>query len=72
MDRFNVAGLDSTCGFASWIEKAKTPNDEGVLVSRLRSLGALIFCKTNVPMSMMVYIPLLPCSLALTLTRTDG
>ena len=54
MDRFNVTGLDSACGFASWVGNAKTVGDEGVLVQRLRALGALVFCKTNVPMSMMV------------------
>ena len=54
MDRFNVAGLDSACGFASWMGKEKTASDEGVLVQRLYALGAVVFCKTNVPMSMMV------------------
>ncbi|KAK1092687.1 hypothetical protein LTR48_003844 [Friedmanniomyces endolithicus] len=54
MDRFNVAGLDSSSGFASWVGNAKTADDEGVLVQHLRALGAVIFCKTNVPMSMMV------------------
>lgn len=54
MDRFHVAGLDSACGFASWVGKTKTSDDEGLLVQRLRALGAIVFCKTNVPMSMMV------------------
>lgn len=54
MDRFHVAGLDSTCGFASWIGQSKSAQDEGVLVQQLRRLGAIIFCKTNVPMSVMV------------------
>ncbi|KAI7288651.1 amidase [Hortaea werneckii] len=50
MDRFNVEGLDSTCGFASWIGKPKKAEDEGVLLRSLRQAGALIYCKTNVPM----------------------
>ncbi|KYG41620.1 hypothetical protein M433DRAFT_75476 [Acidomyces richmondensis BFW] len=54
MDRFHVAGLDSTCGFASWIGQSKSAQDEGVLVQQLRRLGAIIFCKTNVPMSVMM------------------
>lgn len=54
MDRFDVAGLDSACGYTSWIGKTKQQDDEGVLVKQLRSLGAIIFCKTNVPMSSMV------------------
>lgn len=56
MDRFNVEGLESACGFVSWLGTAKTVQDEGVLIQTLRRLGALVFCKTNVPMSMMVSI----------------
>lgn len=54
MDRFDVAGLDSACGFASWVGNRRSVSDEGVLVRRLRQLGAIVFCKTNVPMSMMM------------------
>lgn len=54
MDRFNVAGLDSASGYVSSIGHPMGDNDEGVLVERLRSLGAIILCKTNVPMSSMV------------------
>lgn len=54
MDRFNVAGMDSTCGFASWIGNQKTVDDEGVLVRHLRALGAVVYCKTNVPMGALV------------------
>lgn len=56
MDRFNVAGLDSASGYANWIGSPKTQHDEGVLVKRLHSLGAIVFCKTNVPMSSMVKV----------------
>lgn len=49
-----MAGMDSTCGFASWIGNTKTANDEGVLVRHLRALGAVIYCKTNVPMGALV------------------
>lgn len=72
MDRFNVEGLDSTCGFASWIGKPKKAEDEGVLLRSLRQAGALIYCKTNVPMGALVrilanktrlynYLPMLTC-----------
>ncbi|RMX92567.1 hypothetical protein D0867_14539 [Hortaea werneckii] len=54
MDRFNVEGLDSTCGFASWIGKPKNVEDEGVLLRSLRQAGVLIYCKTNVPMGALV------------------
>ncbi|KAF7189669.1 Acetamidase [Pseudocercospora fuligena] len=53
MDRFHVAGLDTACGFASWTQAKKSATDEGALVKTLRELGAVLFCKTNVPMSMM-------------------
>jgi len=53
-DRFNVEGLETACGFTSWLGRIKTDKDEGVLIRTLRRLGAVVFCKTNVPMSMMV------------------
>ena len=58
MDRFHVADLDSACGFASWVGKKRTSEDEGTLVRVLRALGAVVHCKTNVPMSMMVCVPI--------------
>ena len=57
MDRFHVAGLDSACGYVSGIGKPTGEANEAVLVERLRSLGAIILCKTNVPMSSMVSFP---------------
>lgn len=54
MDRYHVEGLDSACGFVSWAFKPAAKNDEGGMVTLLRHLGAVIFCKTAVPMSMMV------------------
>jgi amidase len=56
-DRFHVRGLDTACGYVSWLGSKKTVEDEGVLVQRLRQLGAVIFVKTNVPMSMLVCFP---------------
>ena len=54
MDRFHIAGLDSTCGFASWLGHPKTVDDEGLLLRALRHAGALIYCKTNVSMGALV------------------
>ncbi|KAF2158764.1 hypothetical protein M409DRAFT_38093 [Zasmidium cellare ATCC 36951] len=54
MDRFHVAGLRSACGYVSWLGIPRTGDDEGVLVERLRTLGAVILCKTNVPVSAMM------------------
>lgn len=53
-DRFNIEGLESACGYVSWLGEIKDEFSEGVLVKRLRRLGAVFFVKTNVPMSMLV------------------
>lgn len=53
-DRFNIEGLESACGYASWLGEAKHPEDEGALVKGLRNMGAVFFVKTNVPMSLLV------------------
>ena len=51
-DNFNVAGKDSTVGFVSWCNKPSQQNS--VLVDLLKSLGAVIYVKTNVPTAMMM------------------
>ena len=56
MYRYNVDGLESACGFISWLGSFKKVEDEGTMVQKLRHLGAVVFCKTNVPMSMMVVV----------------
>lgn len=53
-DRFHVNGLDSSCGYVSGIGQPKSTEDEGVLVRKLKEAGAIIFAKTNVPMSMLI------------------
>ena len=53
-DRFNIEGLESACGYVSWLGDKKDSASEGVLVKRLRRLGVVFFVKTNVPMSMLV------------------
>ena len=53
-DRFNVEGLESACGYVSWLGDQKDGASEGVLVKSLRRMGAILFVKTNVPMSMLV------------------
>lgn len=52
-DRFHVQGVDSAIGFAALLQHPKTADDEGTLVRRLRRLGAIIFVKTAVPMSLL-------------------
>lgn len=56
-DRFNIEGLESACGYVSWLGDRKVEASEGVLVKRLRRMGAILFVKTNVPMSMLVGTP---------------
>lgn len=51
-DNFNVVGKDSTVGFVAWCNKPRTQNS--VLVDLLKSLGAVIYVKTNVPTAMMM------------------
>lgn len=53
-DRFNIEGLESACGYVSWLGEKKDESCEGVLVKRLRRMGAVFFVKTNVPMSMLM------------------
>lgn len=53
-DRFHVTGLDSSCGYVSWIGDPKSEDDEGNLVKNLRKAGAIFIAKTNVPMSMLI------------------
>ncbi len=38
----------------SWLGQPKSAGDEGVLLRHLREAGAVIFAKTNVPMSMLI------------------
>lgn len=53
-DRIDIAGLDSACGYVSWIGCKKNEQDEGTLVRKLRAAGAVFFVKTSVPMSMLM------------------
>lgn len=60
-DQFNVEGYDSSIGY---VGRTFAPAAEDcVLVRMLRSLGAVIIAKTNLPQSIMVTtttLPLLP------------
>ncbi|KAI0123798.1 amidase signature domain-containing protein [Xylariales sp. AK1849] len=50
-DQFNVRGYDSTIGY---VGRAFSPaNNDAILVKMLRSLGAVIIAKTNLPQSIM-------------------
>lgn len=51
-DQFNIAGVDTTLGYVG--RSFKPAVDDAVLVWMLRSLGALIIAKSNLPQSIMV------------------
>jgi amidase len=51
-DSFDVKGEDTTLGWVGLIGKPAL--EDGVVVQQLKSLGAIIYCKTNVPQSLMM------------------
>ncbi|KAJ4358088.1 uncharacterized protein N0V89_002667 [Didymosphaeria variabile] len=51
-DNFNIVGKDSTIGFASLVDEPAAYN--ATLVELLEKLGAVRYCKTNVPTAMMI------------------
>ncbi|KAF2764279.1 amidase [Teratosphaeria nubilosa] len=51
-DNFNVKGKPSSVGFCSWA--LEPMQDESTIVGVLRSLGAIVYVKTNVPTAMMI------------------
>ena len=51
-DNFNIKGKDSTVGFTSLVGQPAEYN--ATLVDILERLGAVRYCKTNVPTAMMI------------------
>jgi amidase len=51
-DNFDIAGLDTTIGFASHVGNPATKDSD--IVAILRRAGAVIYVKTNVPTAMML------------------
>ncbi|OAK97538.1 amidase [Phaeosphaeriaceae sp. SRC1lsM3a] len=51
-DNFNIKGKDSTVGFTSLVNEPAEYN--ATLVDILENLGAVRYCKTNVPTAMMI------------------
>jgi amidase len=51
-DNFKIKGKDSTVGFTSLVDKPAQYN--ATLVDMLEKLGAVRYCKTNVPTAMMI------------------
>lgn len=54
MDRYRVAGYETSAGFVAWLGAKETPQTEALIVRHMRRLGAIPFCKTNCPQSMLL------------------
>jgi len=53
-DCFCVEGVDSTIGYVSFLDHGPSSKNSS-LVEVLLSLGAVLYCKTNLPQTIMVY-----------------
>ncbi|KFY92325.1 hypothetical protein V500_04203 [Pseudogymnoascus sp. VKM F-4518 (FW-2643)] len=60
-DQFHVKGVDTTMGYIGWIDTYEGDTDpnkvhkvESQIVTELLSLGAVIYCKTSVPQSLLL------------------
>lgn len=53
-DVFRVEGVETACGYVSWLGKKEDAASQSLLVKELKELGAVLFVKTNVPMSLLV------------------
>ena len=49
---YNIAGTYSTGGLAKFIGDENVSIDDGNAIAKLKSLGAVPFCKTNIPQAM--------------------
>lgn len=54
MDRYRIAGTETSAGYVSWLGPRETRKSESLIVRHMRRLGAVPFCKTTVPQSMML------------------
>lgn len=59
-DQFHVKGVDTTMGYVGWIgsnlsvsEPMQRHNVESQIVTELLSLGAVLFCKTSLPQTLL-------------------
>jgi Asp-tRNA(Asn)/Glu-tRNA(Gln) amidotransferase A subunit family amidase len=56
-DQFDVKGVDTTIGYVA--RSFKPATNDAAIVQILKSLGAIILTKTNLPQSIMVSMPTL-------------
>lgn len=53
-DQFRVEDAETSVGYVAWLGKVETEDTESWVVKALKSMGAIVFAKTNVPTSLMV------------------
>lgn len=53
-DSFQIEGSEATIGMVAFMDQVSTTNS--ALVDALIHLGAVLYCKTNVPQTLMVCI----------------
>lgn len=54
-DSFQVVGVPSTIGLVAYLDDVSSANS--ALVDMLLGLGAVLYCKTNIPQTLMVSRP---------------
>lgn len=52
-DSFQVHGTDATLGFIAYLDNGPS-QENSYLVDTLLNLGAVLYCKTNIPQTLMV------------------
>ena len=52
-DCFKVEGTDATIGYTAFANQPTSGDDESEITSIMRESGAILFCKTNVPLALM-------------------
>lgn len=52
-DSFQVRGTDATLGFIAYLDNGPS-QENSYLVDTLLNLGAVLYCKTNIPQTLMV------------------
>lgn len=52
-DCFKVAGTDATIGYTAFANQPTPEGEESEITKIMRHCGAILFCKTNVPLALM-------------------
>jgi amidase len=52
-DCFQIEGTDATIGYTAFANKPTSSGEESEITRIMRESGAILFCKTNVPLALM-------------------